>query len=96
MQQSVAQLENVDIAIVQQPVAQFSKVNYYLSSPLLISISWRIDWFLSTFFGRKRKLDRATASNSNSQKLLSNEKIKTALGIDFLDVHHYIKEISRL
>lgn len=71
------------------------KPSYY-ASPLLMGISWRIDWFMSNIFGRKRKLDRATASTSNSQKSLSNEKIKTALGIEFLDVHRYIKEISKL
>ena len=40
VQQPVAQLENINTVITQQPAAQFSKVDYYLSNPLLISIPW--------------------------------------------------------
>jgi len=66
------------------------------ASPFLIEISWRIDWFLSTFFQTKRKLDRATAIASYSKNLYSNEKIKNELKTEFLDIHHYIKDISSL
>ena len=40
VQQAVAQLENIETAIGQQPVAQFSKTDYYLSNPSLVSIPW--------------------------------------------------------
>jgi nucleoside-diphosphate-sugar epimerase len=66
------------------------------TSPFLIEIFWRIDWLLSTIFRWKRKLNRATAKSSYSKNLYSNEKIKTALGTEFLDIHQYIKDISRL
>ncbi len=71
------------------------KPSIYLS-PLLIEISWRIDWLVSTIFRSKRKLDRATAIASYSKNLYSNEKIKSALETTFLDIHQYIATISKL
>lgn len=65
-------------------------------SPFVIGILWRLDWVFSTFFRTKRILDKETAIASYSESLYSNEKVKNALKIDFLDIHHYIKEISIL
>ena len=65
-------------------------------NPFVTGILWRIDWFFSTFFRTKRILDKDTAIASYSQSWYSNDKIKNALKIDFLDIHQYIKEISRL
>jgi hypothetical protein len=58
-----------------------------------MEIAWRVDWIIASTFHKKRKLTRATASASYSKNEYSNEKIKTALKTDFLDVHQYIKEI---
>ncbi|MBA4276577.1 NAD-dependent epimerase/dehydratase family protein [Flavobacterium sp.] len=66
------------------------------ASPLLVNVTYRIDWFLSNVFGLKRRLDLATAKASYSKKWYSNEKIKNALPTQFLDIHQYIKQISRL
>ncbi|HSN48381.1 MAG TPA: hypothetical protein VLR29_06435, partial [Flavobacterium sp.] len=66
------------------------------ASPLLVNILYRIDWFISNIFGRKRKLDRATATASYAKNWYSNQKIKTTLSQEFLDIHQYIKEISKL
>lgn len=71
------------------------KPSIYLS-PLMMEILWRIDWLFSTIFRQKRHLDRATAKASFSKNLYSNEKIKSTLGVEFLDIHQYIKEISSL
>jgi len=65
-------------------------------NPFVMGFLWRMDWFFSTFFRTKRLLDKETAIASYSKKMYSNEKIKNALQIDFLDVHQYIKEISIL
>jgi hypothetical protein len=56
---------------------------------------WKIDWFVATFFGQKRKLSRATAKASYSKNLYSNAKISDALGITFLDINQNIKEIAK-
>jgi len=71
------------------------KPSIYIS-PLLTSFLWRIDWFLSTIFRTKRKLDRATAIASYSNNSYSNEKIKSALNLSFTDILHYINTISKL
>jgi nucleoside-diphosphate-sugar epimerase len=66
------------------------------ASPLLAEIAYRIDWFLSTVFGQKRKLDQATAKASYSKNYYSNEKIKKTLGTELIDIHQYIAAISKL
>lgn len=66
------------------------------ASPLLVNITYRIDWFISNVFGLKRKLDRATAKASYAKNWYSNEKIKNTLATEFSDIHQYIKDISRL
>ena len=66
------------------------------ASPLLVNILYRIDWFISNILGLKRKLDRATATASYAENRYSNEKIKTTLSQEFLDIHQYIKDISKL
>lgn len=64
--------------------------------PSLMQIAWRVDWIISSISGRKRQLTRATAIASYSKHKLSNEKIKRAFKIEFVDIHQYIKEISNL
>lgn len=64
------------------------------ASPLIMNITWRIDWFLSGIFHRKRKMTKATAKASYSINKYSNEKIKTALKYDFIEIKDYIKTIS--
>lgn len=71
------------------------KPSVYIS-PFVTRIIWRIDWFFSTFFRTKRILDKETAIASYSKTTYSNEKIKNTLKIDFLNIHHYIKENSSL
>lgn len=63
---------------------------------LIIEIAYRIDWFISTALGQKRKLDQAIAKASYATNYYSNEKIKKILGTEFIDIHHYISTISRL
>jgi nucleoside-diphosphate-sugar epimerase len=90
--------QNIVFGDLFNSIAEALKVkrpSIYLS-PLLIEISWRIDWLVSTIFRSKRKLDRATAIASYSKNLYSNEKIKSVLETSFLDIHQYIATISKL
>ena len=66
------------------------------AKPLLMNFLWIADAVFSTLFFQKRSITKATAKASYSKNLYSNEKIKTALGMVFLDVHQYIKEVSKL
>lgn len=85
--------ENIVFRKLFNTIAKAKKIknpSIYLS-PLMMEILWRIDWFFSAIFRKKRVLVRATAKASFSRNLYSNEKIKTALDMDFLDIHQYIK-----
>ncbi|CAA9197513.1 ADP-L-glycero-D-manno-heptose-6-epimerase [Flavobacterium bizetiae] len=62
------------------------------AKPLFMNFLWMADLVFSTLFFQKRHLTKATAKASYSKNLYANEKIKTALGTVFLDVHQYIKE----
>lgn len=66
------------------------------ASPFMVTLAYKMDWFLSNVLGQKRKLDRATAKASYKKNHYSNEKIKSALQTEFLDIHQYIKDISKL
>jgi dihydroflavonol-4-reductase len=66
------------------------------AKPFFMNLLWITDSIFSTLFFQKRRLTKATAKASYSKNLYSNEKIKTALGTVFLDVHEYIKDTSKL
>jgi len=66
------------------------------AKPLLMNFLWIADAIFSNLFFQKRTLTKATAKASYSKNLYSNEKIKTALGTVFLDVHQYVQEVSKL
>ncbi len=66
------------------------------ASPFMVTLAYKIDWFLSNVLGQKRKLDRATARASYTENRYSNEKIKSTLQTEFLDIHQYIKDITKL
>ncbi|MBF4493786.1 NAD-dependent epimerase/dehydratase family protein [Flavobacterium sp. MR2016-29] len=66
------------------------------ATPLIMNLLWIADVIFSTLFFQKRRMTKATAKASYSKNLYSNEKIKTALGTVFLDVHQYIKDVSKI
>jgi nucleoside-diphosphate-sugar epimerase len=90
--------ENIDFRDLLNSIADSLNVKrpYLHASPLLINIAYRMDWFISNILGLKRRLDRTTAKASYAKNLYSNEKIKTTLSAEFLDIHHYIEAISKL
>ena len=63
------------------------------AKPLFMNLLWMADFLL---FFKKRSITKATAKASYSNNLYSNEKIKTALGTVFTDIHDYIKDSSLL
>ncbi|MBZ4037232.1 NAD-dependent epimerase/dehydratase family protein [Flavobacterium sp. 17A] len=66
------------------------------AKPFFMNFLWISDALFSTIFFRKRSITKATAKASYSTNLYSNEKIKTALGTVFSDIHQYIKDSSKL
>lgn len=66
------------------------------ATPFLMNLLWMTDGIFSTLFFKKRSITKATAKASYSKNLYSNEKIKTALGTVFSDIHQYIINSSKL
>ncbi|PKB16335.1 NAD-dependent epimerase/dehydratase family protein [Flavobacterium sp. 5] len=66
------------------------------ATPFMINTLSKLDWIASIFFGKKRQLSKASAKSSYSTDLYSNEKIKNALNITFIDVFDYIQKITIL
>ncbi|MEO7979196.1 NAD-dependent epimerase/dehydratase family protein [Flavobacterium sp.] len=90
--------DNVVFRDVLNTIAEALKVKKpgIHAKPMFMNFLWIADWTFSTLFFQKRTITKATAKASYSKNLYSNEKIKTALGTVFLDVHQYIKEVSKL
>ena len=64
------------------------------AKPWMLSIAWRLDWFISTFFRTQRKLSKHSAKALNSADYISNEKIKNALNYEFQSIDSVIKEVT--
>ncbi|WP_395059069.1 NAD-dependent epimerase/dehydratase family protein [Flavobacterium sp.] len=61
---------------------------------LLTSFAWRADWFLATFFRKKRILTNDLASALHSKDVYSNEKTIKRLGYKFLEVDVYLNSLK--
>lgn len=67
-----------------------------LVSSFMTQLASKIDWILSNIFMQKRKLSIDLANSLHSKELISNAKIKTALGYDFEDITFTIGKIVAL
>lgn len=56
----------------------------------LTSFAWRVDWFLATFFGKKRTLTNDLANSLHSKDVYCNKKIAKQLGYKFQGIDTYI------
>lgn len=52
----------------------------------LLEIFWRLDWFRSTFMGKRRKLSKNMARSLLQQETYSNEKLVNGLDFSFEDM----------
>jgi nucleoside-diphosphate-sugar epimerase len=70
------------------------------AKPWMTAIGWRLDWFVSTFFGTKRKLSKYSANSLHSSDYISNKKIKnlkiSGLTFEFQSIDSVIKEVTTL
>jgi nucleoside-diphosphate-sugar epimerase len=64
------------------------------ATPFFMNLLWRVDWFLTVFFFKKRTLSRDNARAANSKSKYDNSKIKVVLKTDFKSVKEYSKSIS--
>ena len=65
------------------------------ATPFLISIAWRLSWLVSRFSSRKRSITRETVRSSTRKALFSNEKIRQAIGMNFMPISQSVKDTSR-
>ena len=72
---------------------QVKKPKLY-AGKLLTSITWRVDWFASTFFGKKRTLTHDLANSLHSKDIYSNEKIIKQLDYKFIEINTYLKALK--
>lgn len=89
--------ENIVFKDILNTMADTLKVKrpHIHAKPFFMNLLWISDFVFSNLFFRKRSITKATAKASYSTNLYSNEKIKTALGTVFTDIHFYIKESSK-
>jgi len=83
--------DNIVFRDLLNTVADILKVKrpHIHAKPLFMNLLWIADFLL---FFKKRSITKATAKASYSNNLYSNEKIKTALGTVFTNIHDYIKD----
>lgn len=63
------------------------------AKPWMLSIAWRLDWFLATFFRTKRKISKYSANSLLATDVISNEKIKSTLNFEFQSIESVIQEV---
>lgn len=64
------------------------------ATPLLISLAWRFSWLISKLNGKKRSITRDTVKSSKRKALFSNEKIRQAIGIDFIPLKQSVQDTA--
>lgn len=65
-------------------------------NPFLAELGWRLDKLRSGLTGKKELITKETARAANETRFYSNEKIKKAIGIDFIPVARSVKETSEV
>lgn len=63
------------------------------ASESLLAIARVLEGFTSFFTGKERKITKALSNSAFNKQLFSNQKVKTALNIEFRPTHEVIKEI---
>lgn len=61
----------------------------------LSGLSWRLEALRSFFTGSKPLITKETARSANNQYYYANDKIKKALGFEFIPMHESIEETCR-
>lgn len=64
------------------------------AKPWMLAMAWRTAKWVSSFNGRKPSLTKDTAKSSLNRSFYSNEKIKKAIGIEFLSIAASVAEIT--
>jgi len=88
--------ENIDFKTLSKWIAQDLKVKppYLYANPLMTSLAWRLDWFLSKLLFKKRILSKFMAVALHESGIFSNKKLTSTITYSFKSIRSSIKEIS--
>lgn len=89
--------ENIELQELLNIIANamHKKKPYIYASPLMTSIAWRMDWFFSTLFFKKRSFTRALSKSSHSLDIYDNSKVVQQLGYAFKPMKDYLITVSK-
>ena len=60
----------------------------------MTELYWRSDWFLSTFFGKKRIFSKSASKSAHNHEFISNKKVITTFDYEFQSVDELIDEVA--
>ena len=60
----------------------------------MAGVAWRLEGLMRFFFGRKQNITKETARSSMSTSIYSNQKIKDAIGMEFIPIAQSVKEAA--
>lgn len=64
------------------------------ATPVITSIGWRLDWFLSKLLRQKRRLTQSMARSSHNRETYDNSKIKEKLDFTFVPPSAFLKQLA--
>lgn len=65
------------------------------AKPWLTGLLWKVDWFLGTFFGKRRLLTHATALALHDKSCLDSGKLQATFSISFLPMKDYLTALAQ-
>lgn len=83
--------ENFQIKVANSLKVQPAKKE---ANSILLELAWRLDWFSSKLFGKRRKLSKQLAKSVRTKTVYDNSKIKEALRIEFNSIDDAILKIT--
>ncbi len=88
--------ENLSYREILEMIAEAlsKKIPRYHATPFLISIAWRMSWLISKFNGKSRNITRDTVKSSSKKVMFSNEKIRQAIGMDFIPIKQSVQDTA--
>jgi len=93
----VLNAENCSCELIFKSIAKalnLSEPNKY-ASPLMTEIAWRVAFFKKLFLFKEPGFTRATARSSHKCSHYSSQKIKEALGFEFIGITDSIKDTAK-
>ncbi|RDI15736.1 NAD-dependent epimerase/dehydratase family protein [Flavobacterium sp. AG291] len=88
--------ENMSYKDIMNSIADNLKAKHpsIQATPIITSIGWRLDWFLSKLLRQKRRLTQSMARSSHNRETYDNSKIKETLDFTFVPPSVFLKQLA--